>query len=474
MKNNKLDIIMLVAIGISAVVGPGIYNMPAETARQAGAFATIIAWVITFVGIMCLATVYKILADKKPGIKGGHFGYARDGFGDFIGGLVGWGYYITAIFTVIAAYIAISEVLVYFFEIFNGGAHSVETVKFVINTCAIWIVYRLLTTGIEEVGFASIIAAICKIILLVIALFLVFTAFSEVNFTNDFFGRLREKEIGGIYKQVESLANVNVWLLLGFEVIGVLSARAKSMKDIGNATIITALFSLVFYVVITLGTLGVMPTKELSLLAYPSMGGVLGSIIGNSGEIIVYFGILISAAGSLIVWTSGAVEIGYQTAKEGLFIPYFGKETNNIPKRSILATTIIIQIIVIAIYFYPKSYRAVYLTATSAALIPYLVSAMYSLKVILKEKSYKRDIDKTKDIIIATTSIVFVIWLIYSSLLVNVLYVMLIYALGVIIYMLSMKISKRKMFNENSAIAALIILVCGAFALYVLFFNVVK
>ncbi len=471
MRDNRLDIVMLIAIGIGAIVGTGAYNMPSELAIVASPLAIMIGWGVTFVGVMCLASILRILAHKKPEIKGGHFGYAREGFGNFAGGMIGWGYYVSTIFTLIAGHIAISEVLVYFFGIFNGGTHNLENVKLAISTIAVWLVYVVITSSAEDIGIASIITTISKVIPLIIFVAIVFTTFSPADFTDDFYGRIRSDEIGSVYKQVESLASINIWLVLGFEVIGILSGRAKSMKDVGNATIISVLFAIILYILISIGSLGVMTTEELSLLPLPSMAQVLGSVIGNRGEIIIHFAILISAIGALIAWSFAAVEILFQASREGLFVNYFGKETNYIPKRAALMTSILVQLILLFTFFYPSTYKTVYLVATSSALIPYLISTLYAIKVIVADHDYPKVIIKTRDLILAIVTVVFILWLLLASKLVSLLSVMLIYAVGVVIYTICMKLTKGKIFDEYSGVAALIIFVSGVFAGYVLFIN---
>ncbi len=469
MRNSKLDIFMLIAIGVGAIVGTGVYNMPTEMAKEASSLATIIAWVITFFGIMSLAFVFKILADKKPEIKGGHFGYAREGFGDFAGALIAWGYYACAIFTIIANHVVVSEVLVYFFQIFNGSTNNLEIIKLLISSIAIWFAYYVMSNGTDEIGLVSIIITISKLIFLLIFVGFVFINFSKTNVTADFYGRLRYDDIGGIYEQIEGVTSINIWLIIGFETISILSGRAKSMKDVGNAVVISALFALILYMFISIGSLGIMTEQELSALSTPSTAHILSSLIGNRGEIIIHFGILISAMGTLIAWTFASVEILYQVSREGLFISYFGKETNNVPKKAMFLTSIVIQALIIITFFYPSTYRAIYLVATSSSLIPFLITTLYAVKVIIKDNNYASAFDKSKELVISISTLIFIAWLLFASKLVVLLHVMEIYAIGVVVYIISMKMARRKIFNEGSGIAALIIFICGVFAWYVLY-----
>ena len=62
----------------------------------AGAGAIIISWAITFLGMLTLAFAFQMLANRKPEVEGGVYGYARAGFGDYMGFNSAWGYWISA------------------------------------------------------------------------------------------------------------------------------------------------------------------------------------------------------------------------------------------------------------------------------------------------------------------------------------------------------------------------------------------
>ncbi len=466
MRENKLDLIMLIAIGIGAIVATGVYGMPADMASVASPFATVIAWIITIIGILSLAYVFKLLSDKKPEIKGGQFAYAKEGFGDYAGTLIGWGYYVSVIFTIIACLIATSDILVYFYQIFTDSKTDIGLAKLILTSISIWLVFRLLCLGTEEIGLASITATACKLIPLVIFIAIVFVRFDSSNFTYDLYGRLRYDEIGGLYKQVESLASVNLWLLLGFEIIGIVSARAKGMKDVGNATIVSVVVTLFLYLMISIGSLGVMTTKELSSLEYPSAAYVLGSIIGNKGEIMINFSILISAAGALIAWTFAAVEIVSKAAKEGLFFRELGKENNGVPKIATFVVCITLQILVVFTYFSPKTYSAVSLIATSSAIIPYLISTIFAIKVVIEDKTYKKPSDKMKDMSVLIIAASYLVWLIYAARMHNLLFVIVIYAIGVMIYIVNTIRNKRIVFNKVTAKVSVVIIIASIISIY--------
>ena len=77
--NNKLGVLALAALVVSAMVGGGIFSLPQNMAQYAGVEAIIIAWAITGVGIFFLANTFRILAEIRPDATTGIYAYARYG-----------------------------------------------------------------------------------------------------------------------------------------------------------------------------------------------------------------------------------------------------------------------------------------------------------------------------------------------------------------------------------------------------------
>ena len=92
----KLKLPALTALVVGSMIGGGIFSLPQNMASGAGAGAILIGWGITFVGMLMLAFVFQTLANRKPEIEGGVYGYARAGFGPYMGFNSAWGYWISA------------------------------------------------------------------------------------------------------------------------------------------------------------------------------------------------------------------------------------------------------------------------------------------------------------------------------------------------------------------------------------------
>ena len=95
-QSNKIGVFSLIAIVVGSMIGGGAFSLPTDIARHAGIVAIVVAWLITGVGMLCLAFVYQNLSKRKPELQGGIYSYARAGFGKFIGFNSAWGYWLSA------------------------------------------------------------------------------------------------------------------------------------------------------------------------------------------------------------------------------------------------------------------------------------------------------------------------------------------------------------------------------------------
>ncbi len=65
-------------------------------AAVAGAEAITIGWLITGVGIIFLGLSFFFISRLRPDLDGGIYTYAREGFGELMGFMSAWGYWLCA------------------------------------------------------------------------------------------------------------------------------------------------------------------------------------------------------------------------------------------------------------------------------------------------------------------------------------------------------------------------------------------
>ena len=71
--------------------------------------------------MLMLAFVFQTLATRKPDVDGGVYGYARAGFGNYVGFTSAWGYWVSAWVGNVGYLVLLASTLGYWFPSFEGG-----------------------------------------------------------------------------------------------------------------------------------------------------------------------------------------------------------------------------------------------------------------------------------------------------------------------------------------------------------------
>ena len=155
------DSAALTAIVVGSMIGSGIFALPSQMAGSAAPGPLLIGWVITGVGMLMLAFVFQTLAQRKPDVDGGVYGYARAGFGNYIGFTSAFGYWVSAWIGNVAYLVLLFSTLGYFFPAFEGGT----TVPAIIGaSIVLWIVHFLTLRGVQTAAFVNVVVTIAKVV----------------------------------------------------------------------------------------------------------------------------------------------------------------------------------------------------------------------------------------------------------------------------------------------------------------------
>ena len=94
-----------------------------------------------------------------------------------------------------------------------------------------------------------------------------------------------------------------LWSFIGVEGAVALSGRAKNKRDVGKATLIGFVVSLIICLLVSILPFGVLTQHELSAIPSPSTAGILKIVVGEWGKIMIILGVLISVLTSWLAWT---------------------------------------------------------------------------------------------------------------------------------------------------------------------------
>ncbi|WP_297035530.1 amino acid permease [uncultured Enorma sp.] len=109
-----IGLIGLIALVISSSIGSGVFALSTDISAAAAPGAAIIAWIITGIGFIGLATTFGKLSLARPDLDG-IVAYANEGFGPFVGFVSGWGYWLSIWIGNVAFGVMLVTAIGYFF-----------------------------------------------------------------------------------------------------------------------------------------------------------------------------------------------------------------------------------------------------------------------------------------------------------------------------------------------------------------------
>lgn len=459
----KLGLAALTAIVIGSMIGSGIFALPSQMAQMAAPIPLLIGWVITGVGMLMLAFVFQTLATRKPKVDGGVYGYAREGFGNYIGFTSAFGYWASAWMGNVSYLVLLMATLDYFFP---GTFTEGTTVPAIIGaSILLWILHFLTLRGVQTAAFVNTLVTIAKIVPIAGFIIVAALGFKWGLFSADLWGtsvQVDGASLGSTVDQVRNMMLITVWVFIGIEGAAIYSQRSKKRSDVGKATVAGFLAVLTLLLLVNFLSYGLMKQAELAGLADPSMAGLMEQQVGGWGGGFVSIGLIISLLGALLAWVLLCAEILRVPALDSVMPKVFGAENKNgSPAAALWLTNGCVQIVLILTLFFESTYLGLVLLATSLILLPYLWSAAYQLLLAIRGETYENGQGRARDIVVGAISLVYAIWLVYAGGLEYLLTAALLYAIGTAFYVWARKESGKKLFTPAEA-AIFVVLILGA------------
>jgi arginine:ornithine antiporter / lysine permease len=411
-----LGLAALSAIVVGSMIGSGIFALPSQMAGSAAPGPLLIGWAITGVGMLMLAFVFQTLASRKPEVDGGVYGYAKAGFGNYIGFTSAFGYWVSAWVGNVAYLVLLFSTLGYFFPAFEGGA----TVPAIVGaSILLWIVHAMTLRGIQTAAFVNVVVTVAKVVPIVTFIGIAAVGFKAGLFTADFWGRATQIDgapLGDTMTQVKNMMLVTVWVFIGIEGAAIYSQRAAKRRDVGRATVLGFAGVLALLLLVNLLSYGLIAQAELAGVSDPSMAGLLETQVGSWGAAFISIGLVISLLGALIAWVMLCAEILRLPALEQVMPRALAKENaHGAPANALWLTNICIQVMLLWTLANESTYLNLILLATSLILLPYLWSAAYQVLLAVRGETYETGHGRTRDLIIGVIALGYAVWLVYAG-----------------------------------------------------------
>jgi len=406
----------LTAIVVGSMIGSGIFALPSQMAGSAAPGPLLIGWAITGVGMLTLAFVFQTLATRKPDVDGGVYGYARAGFGNYIGFTSAFGYWLSAWVGNVAYLVLLFSTLGYFFPGFEGGA----TVPAIIGaSIVLWIVHFLTLRGIQTAAFVNVVVTIAKLVPILVFIAIAAVGFKAGLISADFWGKTTEIDgapLGDTVTQVRNMMLVTVWVFIGIEGAAVYSQRAANRRNVGRATVLGFVGVLALLLMVNVLSYGLMAQAELAGVPDPSMAGVLENQVGSWGAAFISIGLVISLLGALIAWVMLCVEILRLPALEHVMPKALAHENDHgAPANALWLTNICVQALLLWTLANSSTYTNLVYLATSLILLPYLWSAAYQVLLAVRGETYASGGGRTRDLAVGVIALGYAVWLVYAG-----------------------------------------------------------
>jgi APA family basic amino acid/polyamine antiporter len=431
-KPQKIGLITSTSYVVGSMIGAGIFLLPALLAPYGS--ISFLGWIFSAIGALILARIFSNFSKMIVNKSGGPYAYSKAGFGDFIGFLVAWGYWISIWVSNAAFAITIVGALSFFFPILDIS----PIYRVLLALSIIWIFTWINTRGIKESGKVQVVTTALKLLPLFFVIIAGLFLFDINNFPA--FNLTTESNFA-IFPVV---AAATLYAFLGLETASIPAANVKNPeKTIPKATLIGTIIVALVYILSTFVLFGVLPMDVLAASPSPFADAAI-LIGGDFGGYFVAGGIAISALGCMNGWIQFSGQVPMAASQDNLFPKIFkklnkkGSPAMGIVIGSLLTSAILLMNLSDGLV---KQFEFIANIVVFSNLIPYLFVAAAYILVIIEKKIHINSWFKT--ITLGMLGIAYSLWAIYGSGNDTVFYGFLLLMCGVPMYAI-MKWNQRK------------------------------
>ncbi|WP_029354512.1 basic amino acid/polyamine antiporter [Bosea sp. 117] len=461
----KLSLLSLTGMVVGSMVGAGIFNLPGRFATATGPFGAIIAWLIAGTGMYMLARVFQALAERRPDIDAGVFAYAKAGFGDYMGFLSAFGYWLGSCLGNVFYWVLIGSTLGRFFpEIFGDGS---TLIAIAVSLVGVWAFHFMILRGVEQAASINTVVTFAKIVPLIVAVLGFIVFFKYDQFAENFFGGVGMPE-KSLVAQVRDTMLITVFVFIGIEGASVYSRFAEKRSDVGSATILGFVGVTGLMVAVTLLPYATAPRAAIAGVANPSLAGALELAVGHWGAVLISIGVLVSVLGAYLAWSLICAEVLFAAAKSSDMPRLFAAQNRNrVPANALWLTNIVVSLFIVSTYWSRDAFNFMLDMTSVTSLLPYLLVAGYGILLARSGAGYETaPRERGRDQIFAWIAVVYTLFMFVAAGLKYVLLVAVLFVPGTILYVWARREQNARLFTPVELIVFLITLVAGAIGTY--------
>nr|WP_027822187.1 amino acid permease [Lactiplantibacillus plantarum] len=339
-----LSAVDLIALGIGAVIGTGIFILPGTVAATKAGPGIILSFVLAAIVCAVAAMCYAEFASVLP-IAGSAYSYGNIVYGEMIGWIIGWALvleYVLAVATVAVGWAAYFNSFIAGFGLklpkaitgsFDPAHGTYINVVAILIVCLIaWIIDTGLKTSIRLNNIIVVVKLAIIVLFLLVGSFYVkpsnWTPFAPFGGT-------------GILKG----AAVVFFAYLGFDAVSSSAAEVKNAKrNMPIGIIGTLVICTIFYILVSGVLTGMVSYKQLNV--DNAVAFALQLVHQNFVAGIISIGALAGMFTMMVTMIYSSSRLLYSIGRDGLLPRFLGKiDKHHAPKNAMLTVTIVISIL---------------------------------------------------------------------------------------------------------------------------------
>ncbi|WP_281972892.1 amino acid permease [Ruegeria faecimaris] len=394
---------MCTALVVGNMIGSGIFLLPSSLAVFGP--ISMAGWVLTAGGAIVLALIFGRLA-RLSSNTGGPYAYAREGFGDFAGFLIAWGYWIALWSGNAAVAVAFAGYLSFMVPAIGETALA----GLAVSLGAIWLLTWVNLRGVRQAGIVQVVTTVMKLAPLLVLILLGLSHVQPANF--------RPANLSGMsnISAISACAALTLWAFVGLESATVPAGDVRNpTKTIPLATIVGTCVAALVYIATTYVALGVVPSGTLAGSNAP-LADVAHVMWGFGGAVFIAVGACVSTFGTLngFVLLTGQVPLG--AARDGLFPAGFARVSRTgTPAFGLISSSLLASALIAMNYTrsLAEQFEFIILLATLSTLVPYLLCA--GAEIMIRAKRKERTRLPPQAFVLAGLGFVYSFWAIFGA-----------------------------------------------------------
>ena len=333
----------LVALGIGAIIGAGLFSITGGAAANQAGPAITISFIVAALGCAFAGLCYAEFASMIP-VAGSAYTYSYATMGEFIAWIIGWDLVLEYAVGAATVGISWSRYLIKFLESFGLHLDPAFTVGpwdgGIVNLPAVFIIVLMSLLLIKGTSESAKVNAVIVGIKVAVVLIFIFLGWSYINTTNytpyipPNTGKFGEFGFSGIIRA----AAIVFFAYIGFDAVSTAAQEAKNPKKdmpigiLGSLAICTVLYILFAHVMTGVtpytsfkGQDGIAPVAvAIEAMGKPDASGVIHADYPWLNKAII-IAILGGYASVILVMLMGQSRVFYSMSKDGLIPKVFSE-----------------------------------------------------------------------------------------------------------------------------------------------------